>query len=160
MQHYIPHIAVFLLTCAGLIELAVNGFSFGSPCDPGFGARHAAAKEKTLRRLFVEPLPQKIQLVSFECGGFQDLYVNATFRVAAPDAKLILAALDASFNAVHNDRHVPDKRKERSPLTYPDRKKTSYLLPPPSGFHSREVSVTVPDADTAAATVVLSVQQM
>jgi hypothetical protein len=159
MPRFMPHLAVFLLTCAGLIELAVNGFSFESPCDPGFGARHAAAKEKYLRRLFVEPLPQQIQLLSFECGGFQDKYVNATFRVAAPDARLILAGLNKRFDAVDNDRHVPDKDKKRSVLTYPDRKKTSFVLPAPRGFHFREVSVTVPRSDAGPATVEFSVQQ-
>lgn len=151
---------MFLLVCAISAELAINGFTFGSPCAFGFGPRQHALREALVRKAFSEPLPADMTIEKFECGGFQDFYAGFTLRISNVDARALLMDLDTTFNSQQNHPSVTEEQKRRKAIIMPDSTKTSFVLPGVGLVDFRNVDVQLPDDTSVPALVTFDGSQL
>ena len=144
---------IFLLICVTSAELAINGFTLGSPCSSGFGPRQNALREALVRKAFSEPLPADMTIESFECGGFQDFYARFTLRISNVDARALLMGLDTTFNSQQNHPSVTEPQKRRHVVAMPGSTKISFVLPGVGLVDFRNVDVQLPDDTSVPALV-------
>lgn len=149
-----------MLVCASSAELAINGFTFGSPCAFGFGARQHALQEALVRTTFSEPLPADMTIEQFECGGFQDFYARFTLRISNVDARALLMGLDTTFNNQQNHPSVTEKQKRRHVVVMPGSTKTSFVLPGVQLVDFRNVDVQLPNDTSVPALVTFDGSQL
>lgn len=151
---------ILLLICGASAEMAINGFTLGSPCAFGFGPRQQALREALVRKAFSEPLPADMAIEKFECGGFQDFYAGFTLRISNVDARALLADLDTTFNNQQNHPSVSEKQKRRHAVVMPDGTKTSFVLPGVGMLDFRNVDVQLPDDTSVPAVVTFDGSQL
>jgi hypothetical protein len=148
-----------LLICATSAELAINGFTLGSPCAFGFGPRQDALQEALVRKAFSEPLPADMTIEKFECGGFQDFYAGFTLSISNVDARALLIGLDTTFNNRQNHPSVTEEQKRRHVVVMPGSTKTSFVLPGVQ-FDFRNIDVQLPDDTSIPALVTFDGSQL
>ncbi|QPN66053.1 hypothetical protein [Synechococcus sp. CBW1006] len=149
-------LTIVVLIIAGwavVFDLLRNGFSLASACDFGFGRRHQDLQIQFLRTMFKEPLPEKIKIDAFACGGFQDFTVTSRFRLQTQDGAKLLEALTRTYSSPQNSEFVKDAEKRQSVVTFPDGKLTSFYLPGVKVVYSREIKVRFPANSTSEATI-------
>ncbi|MEM6985851.1 MAG: hypothetical protein AAF499_04860 [Pseudomonadota bacterium] len=136
-------------------DLGLRGFAFGEACDWGFGKRLQAVQDQALRKLFAEPLPDKLSDIAMSCHSWTDFSLDASFTITRIEARALIDALELTYLTPQNDPDVPDSAKHRMLIGPPTHSTYVYTLPGVAGLQFRTVSVTVPVDETRAATVLL-----
>jgi hypothetical protein len=126
------------------VVLTVYALSPGGACDFGFGREKASQREAFLRQMFPEPLPARVELDTFSCGGFKDRQIDATFRINATDSLALLEALKQTQQTPRSDPDLPNVRNSMQTITHPNYKQIEFQLPAQSPMHRRDITITVP----------------
>lgn len=65
-----------------------------TPCGPGFGERHHKSKIAMFNYEFGGKVPENVEIIKFDCSGFQDFELNAEFLIDNKNAEPLFRALD------------------------------------------------------------------
>lgn len=136
------------------MKLLENGFAIGGACDFGFGKALHEVQEAAIRRYFIESLPKSIDVESVACSGFQDITLVATFHISSVEARQLVSELEATFMSRQNDSVVADSKKRRRMIGAPTYTAYIYELPGAPAFDTRTVTVSFPEDESRASTVV------
>lgn len=135
-------------------NLALHGFTFGSPCQFGFGDRQRVLQEKLVRSVFIEPLPASLTIKDLSCGGFQDFFARFTLKMSHQEAEKLLQALTQTYHSSQNQaQHISESQKERHKIRYADKTSISFTLPGEPPLHVRWITIRLPDHKAIPATV-------
>ena len=132
----------------GAVGIGIGFFIFepwlDTRCGSGFGEAHPENGVELLKYEFREPLPSNIQLLSFECRGFQDLSLEAEFLLEKADGLRLLSGLEEVMRVDQHHELFEDHKKTRREHTDLAERVVSFRLPSFGALHVREVTLRWP----------------
>jgi hypothetical protein len=65
-----------------------------TPCGPGFGESHHKSRIAMFNYEFGGKVPENVEIIKFDCSGFQDFVLEAEFLIDNKNAEPLFRALD------------------------------------------------------------------